>query len=125
MKIEVKELKKKTKKSKKRERNNSSDDSKDSWSVGLGSTGELVHLADVENKFKKLKIKTYNRTNKFTLCSFETEYLGCTLTKKGKVEVDIANHAKVKINFPNMPKSKSKLTLPIIAKVEDDGPITP
>ena len=52
MKLEVKELKKKSKKSKKRERNNSSDDSNSSRSIGLGSTGELVHLADVENKFK-------------------------------------------------------------------------
>ena len=71
MKLEVKELKKKSKKSKKRRRNNSSDDSNDSWSVGLGIKGELVHLADVENKFKKLKIKTYNPNNQIETTSLE------------------------------------------------------
>jgi len=33
--------------------------------------GELVHLADVENKFKKLKIDTYNPTNPIKTTPFE------------------------------------------------------
>ena len=59
----MKERKKKSKESKKHEHNSLSDDSNDSWSIGLGSTGELLHLADVENKFKKLNIKSYNPTD--------------------------------------------------------------
>ena len=50
---EIKKMKKSYRKSKKRERDDLSETSNDSWSVGLGSTGELVHVANVPNKIKK------------------------------------------------------------------------
>ena len=56
---ELKKFRKGSRKSKKRKRNNLSESTNNSWSVGLGSTGELIHVAHVTNKNKKLKIDSY------------------------------------------------------------------
>ena len=50
---EIKKMKKCSCKSKKRKREDSSEESNNSWSVGLGSTGELEHVANVPNKTYK------------------------------------------------------------------------
>ena len=52
-KTELKNMRKKFRKSKKRKRQDLSEESNDSWSVELGSTEELGHVANVPNKIKK------------------------------------------------------------------------
>ena len=58
VKTELKKMKEVFCKSKKRERDDSSE-SDSSWSVGLDSTGELAHIANVTHKCNKIKIESY------------------------------------------------------------------
>ena len=70
VKFELKEIKKSSRKSKKRNYDYWSDSTNDSWSIVLGITGELVHVADVTNKIKKVKIDSYP-TNPITTTTLD------------------------------------------------------
>ena len=56
---EIKKIKKGSCKPKKRKRDDLSE-SDSSWSVGLDSTGELAHIANVAHKINERKIESYS-----------------------------------------------------------------